>query len=168
MVWIVKLEERQEGKIVSRRKVFTIDRPMVIDSSDDIGLGREDANALLSSLQQILVTSQFDHDAGHRGACDTCGQKRNVKDYRSRKIDTLYGRVTIRRPRYLCPHCGPCHSPLIASSTPEFDLIRSTLAAHLPYRVASELLSTLLPADSGTTHTTIRNRIAHVAEQLKY
>ena len=55
---------------------------------------------------------------------------------------------------------------MIARSTPEFDVIRSTLAAHLPYRVASELLSTLLPADGGTTHTTIRNRMTHIAEQL--
>ncbi len=53
MVWIVKLEELQEGKIVSRRKVITIDRPTVIDSADDIGLGREDANALLSSRRYM-------------------------------------------------------------------------------------------------------------------
>ena len=79
MAWVVKLEELQEGKIVSRRKVITIDRPTVIDSADDIGLGREDTNALLSSLQQILVSSQFDHDARHRGVCVTCGQSGTLK-----------------------------------------------------------------------------------------
>ncbi|WP_157736047.1 hypothetical protein [Granulosicoccus antarcticus] len=56
---------------------------------------------------------------------------------------------------------------MLERSTTEFDEIRAKLAAYLPFRVASNVLTTLLPADSGVTHTTIRNRTAQVAAELE-
>jgi hypothetical protein len=96
-----------------------------------------------------------------------CGKHQTIKDYRPRTVDTLFGRITARCPRFTCSQCGLASLPKLGRSTTEFDEVRAKLAAHLPFRVASNVLTTLLPADSGVTHTTIRNRTAQVAAGLE-
>ena len=38
MAWVVKLEEVIDGKVVTRSKVTTLDRPAHLESLDDLGL----------------------------------------------------------------------------------------------------------------------------------
>jgi hypothetical protein len=59
--------------------------------------------------------------------------------------------------------------PKLGRSTAEFDEIRAKLAAHLLFRVASNVLTTLLPADSGATHrgrANIRDKSDTYLDQL--
>jgi len=59
MVWVLKLEEVRDNKTIGRRKVLTLNRPACVDSADDVGLSLDETKRLLSSVQQLLATSQF-------------------------------------------------------------------------------------------------------------
>jgi hypothetical protein len=94
-----------------------------------------------------------------------------VKDYRRRRIDTVYGRIDVPIPRRLCVACGSKPAalalPVSGRSTTEYERLRAKFAAHLPYRVVSDVLNACLPLAGGTTHTTVRRRTATVAERMK-
>lgn len=166
MAWVVKFEEVIDGKVVRRSIVTTLERPRCLESPDDIGLRLTDAKTILARIQTEMVTRQIEHDAEERSRCPDCGKRRRLKDYRPRKFDTLFGRIEVRVPRFDGPDCecddacatNAAPSALRGRSTPEYDAIRAKLAAQLPYRVAAELLSALLPVCAGATHTTVRNK----------
>jgi hypothetical protein len=174
MTWIVQLEEVIDGKVVGRSKIATLDRPGKLESLDDLGLRLADAKTLLASIQAEVVTRQIEHDAEQRSRCPGCGKRRRLKDYRPRQFDTLFGRIEVRLPRFDGPDCGcedvciqnTAPSALSGRSTPEYDAMRAKLAAHLPYRVAAELLEEVLPVSGGAAHTTVRNQTFAVAEQI--
>ncbi len=78
----------------------------------------------------------------------------------------MFGQVSVKRARFNCPHCGVLPQSKLNRSTPEFDFIRAKLAAHVPYRVARDILNMLTPANAGIGPSTIRNRVDKVAQQL--
>ena len=151
-----------------------MDRLTSLENLDDLGLRLAEAKTVLAGIQTEIVTRQIEHDAERRSRCPDCGKRRHLKDYRTRKIDTLFGRIEVRVPRFEGSDCGcdgactenASSSALRGHSTPEYDAIRAKLAAYLPYRVATELLTELLPVCGGATHTTIRNQTFAVAKQL--
>ncbi len=172
MVWVVKLEEVIEGEVVSCRKVMALDRPEHLESLEDLGLRLEDGKAFLAELQALVVARQFERDQERRAACAGCGSRQRIKDYRLRHFDTVFGRVSVRRPRFECVRCNHqgctkrTAAGLCGRSTPEFDALRAKLAAHLPYRVARDLLCEMLPVSGGVAHTTIRGHTFAVADQI--
>ena len=168
VTWILTLTEVRDNRTVSRRKVISLERSDRIKSADDVGLRLDEAKQLLASVQRAVAASQFRRDDERRAICGTCGHRQSIKDYRARAIDTLFGRVDVRCPRYRCRRCAlTVAPPSLSRATSEFDTIRASLAAHLPYRVAADVLTRLLPVDAGAAHTTIRNRTAHIAERLE-
>lgn len=173
MVWIVKLEQVIGGKVVSRRKVMTIEKPEKLERLEDLGLCLEEGKALLAQLQTLLVTQQVERDQATRTPCAECGQCRHIKDYRLRRFDTVFGRVVVRRARLMCGSQA-CRAgteralpELRGRSTPEFDVLRAKFSALLPYRVARRQLCELLPVSTGVALTTLRNRTFAVADQLE-
>lgn len=114
MVWVVKLEEVIEGKVVSRRKVTALNRPEHINDLDDLGLRLEDGKALLAELQALVVERQFEHDQGKRSTCTHCGTRQRLKDYRPRKFDTVLESVTN-------PGVSPWASMAIGTQNLEFE-----------------------------------------------
>ena len=93
-----------------------------------------------------------------------------VKDYRQRAIATLFGRVTVRLPRFRCAGCGTIAAgtgwPPHARSTPELDRLRAQLSALLTYRTAAALLGQLFPVDAGRAPESLRRHTFKVAENL--
>src|SRR4051794_16191232 len=104
-----------------------------------------------------------------RPACQACGAACRVKDYRPRRIATLFGTVTVRLPRFRCASCRGDQAgiewPPQCRSTPEFDQIRAQFSAFLPYRVAAGVLQQLLPLDAGPE--TLRAQTLKVGEDLR-
>jgi len=168
VTWILTLSEVRDNRTVSRRKIMNLERPDRVESADEVGLRLDEAKQLLAAVQQLVAASQLRRDGECRRICSTCGHRQSLKDYRPCAIDTLLGRVDARRPRYRCRLCGPIAAPpRLSRATSEYDLLRARLAAHLPYRVATDVLSRLLPVDAGVAPGTIRNRTARVAERLE-
>jgi hypothetical protein len=172
MVWVVKLEQVIGGKVVSRKKVMVIEKPEKLERLEDLGLCLEEGKALLAQLQTLLVSQQVERDQVTRTPCAECGHCRHIKDYRLRRFDTVFGRVTVRRARLMCKNQA-CRAgtertlpELRGRSTPEFDALRAKFSALLPYRVARRQLCELLPVSTGVALTTLRNRTDVVADQL--
>src|SRR3954447_4982913 len=167
MGWVLRLVE-VEGPLGSV-DVLEIDRPGNLDDLADLGLRLPDGKQLLSQVQQAVVAAQCRDHAAQRPACRACGAACRVKDYRLRRIATLFGRVTVRLPRFRCAGCRGDQAgiewPPQCRSTPEFDQIRAQFSACLPYRVAAGVLQQLLPLEAGPE--TLRAQTLKVGEDLR-
>ena len=111
-------------------------------------------------------------NAALRPACSRCGGRCHVKDWQSRQVATLLGKITVLLPRFRCPGCGHSEAgtswPAHCRSTPELDQLQAHLSALLTYRVAAGVLAHLLPVAAGTSHETLRGRTLKLGEQLRH
>src|SRR4051812_6331598 len=160
MGWVLRLVETGvEGPLGSVDEL-EIDHPGNLDDLADLGLRLPDGKQLLSQVQQAVVAAQCRGHVAQRPACRACGAACRVKDYRPRRIATLFGRVTVRLPRFRCAGCGGAEAghgwPAHCRSTPELDQVRAQFSACLPYRVAAGVLEYLLPIDGGSAPETLR------------
>ena len=171
MGWVLRLVETGVEGPLGSVDVLEIDRPGNLDDLADLGLRLPDGKQLLSQVQQAVVAAQCRDHAAQRPACRACGGICRVKDYRPRRIATLFGRVTVRLPRFRCAGCRADQAgiewPPQCRSTPEFDQIRAQFSAFLPYRVAAGVLQQLLPLDAGTDPETLRAQTLKVGEDLR-
>lgn len=89
-----------------------------------------------------------------------------LKDYRSRKVQTLFGTVVLRVPRLLVgDRVETCLATgRHARATREFDDIRARLSAWMSYRAAMALLGDPYPIKDGISPATALRRIANAAE----
>jgi hypothetical protein len=91
-----------------------------------------------------------------------------LKDYRSRRFGTVFGRLGVRAPRFDgCRHCGerliasPASELLPDRVSPELRNLQTKIAAQLPYRQAAALLEELLPETGSLNYATTRKPNAH-------
>jgi hypothetical protein len=98
------------------------------------------------------------------------------------QVDTLFGRVTIRQPRWR--PCG-CDRPRSQQKTdqtcresrtsaliggraaPELVRVQAELGARLSFREAARVMRVLLPSSKATNHTGVRRRLARTADRLQ-
>ena len=136
-----------------------------------MGLTLPEAKRLLARVQQAVVAMQARDHAALRPACSRCGGRCHVKDWQSRQVATLFGKITVRLPRFRCPGCGRVEAginwPAHCRSTPELDQLQAHLSALMTYRVATGVLAHLLPVAAGTSHETLRGRTFKLGEQLR-
>jgi hypothetical protein len=105
MGWVLRLVETGVEGPLGSVDVLEIDRPGNLDDLADLGLRLPDGKQLLSQVQQAVVAAQCRDHAAQRPACRACGAACRVKDYRPRRIATLFGMVTVRLPRFRCAGC---------------------------------------------------------------
>lgn len=131
---------------------------------------------MLARVQQAAVAVQArDHAAlrPERASCGAGGHVKDwrVKDWRSRRVATLFGKVTLRLPRFRCPRCGRNEAgtswPARCRSAPELDQLRAHLSALMGDRVAVGVLAHLLPVAAETSQGTLRGRTLKPGEQLR-
>ena len=170
MAWIVRLVSTGAEGEEHSTDVLRIARPGDLTGLASLGLTLADGKRLLAGVQQELVAAQARAHAVRRPECRSCDAACRVKDYRQRAIATLFGRVTVRLPRFRCAGCGTIAAgtgwPPHARSAPELDRLRAQLSALLTYRTAAEVLAQMFPVDAGTAHETLRRRTFEVAEEL--
>lgn len=105
--------------------------------------------------------------------CSSCGRTRTIKDRRRRRIDTIFGQVRVSAPRFEPCRCGqvgdlsPVTSLFPHRSTPELRHLQASLGGEFSYRQAAKLLRQFLPASDSFNHTTIRNRVLEVGQQIE-
>lgn len=144
-------------------------------SSDaKVGLQLAAAQELMGRLQQLVITQQLHQYCQTARCCPSCQTLRNVKDYRTRTLDTVLGRVLVNAPRFhACRACGqrgvvsPLTSLLPTRLLPELRHLQAKLAAELSYRRAAELLRELLPQTGGLTPMTTRNRTLRIGRTIE-
>jgi hypothetical protein len=99
-----------------------------------------------------------------------------LKDYRQRKVDTVFGTVSFRSPRILSCACEPpwyletafCPLwPIIPErATPELLALQAKLAAQMSYRRVVETIREFLPVSEKFNHVTVRNRTLRVGVRI--
>jgi hypothetical protein len=105
MEWIVRLECRDQNRVLHERDIARIERPTDMLRPDELGLSVLDAKTLLRSIQSNLVKDQVAIQAAARRVCPVCGRNRRIKDYRERLLRSLFGEILIRCPRYVGCEC---------------------------------------------------------------
>src|SRR5690349_2014337 len=170
MGWVLRLVESGADGSSDSIDVLEIERPGDLGDLADLGLTHAQGKELLARVQQAVVAGQSRDHAARRPACRTCGAACRLKDYRPRRIATLFGPVTVRLPRFRCAGCDEAEAgidwPAHGRSTPELDQLRARYAALLPYRVAAGVLEHLLPVGAGLTHETLRAHTLKLGAEL--
>jgi hypothetical protein len=158
--------------------VGVLERRSTEACAEDFGLSLAEGKVILKESQQAVLQDQVEEISEIERVCQTCQTYLPIHDRRSRRIDTLFGRVTVEAPRVrICmsrfpgfPNCTAAFSPLTrmlpGNATPEFCKLQADLAARHSFREAARILNALTPC-ARQNHTTIRNRLASVADGLE-
>jgi len=170
VAWIsrlVKTGAEGEGPCTD---VMEINRPGDLVDIANLGLPLSEAKRLLAGVQREIVAAQAREHAVRRPDCSCCGGVCRVKDYRDHAVATLFGRVTVRLPRFRCAACGGIEAGLDwashCRSTPELDRLQAHLSALMTYRTAADVLVQMFPVDVGKHHETLRRHTLKVGEAL--
>jgi hypothetical protein len=147
------------------------DRRRDLGEITELGLTLSEAKRLLVRVQQEIVAAQVRDHAVLRPECPSCGGGCHVKDWQHHAVATLFGAVAVRLPRFRCIRCGRNASgiswPSHCRSTPELDKLRAHLSALMPFRVAADVLSHLLPVAAGMSPETLRGHTLKIGERLR-
>jgi hypothetical protein len=170
VAWIlrlVKIGAEGEGRALD---VMEINRPDDLGDIADLGLTLDETKRLLAGLQQEIVAAQVRDHAARRPTCSRCGGGCRVKDYQDHVVATLFGRVTVRLPRFRCATCSGSEPgidwPSHCRSTPELDRLQAHLSALMTYRTAADLLARVFPVDAAKHPETLRRHALKVGEAL--
>ena len=157
-------------------EVGRVDRPSQTLGPDDVGLTLDDGKRLLRSLQQSVVHAQAEEIDELSRICRGCHRRTPIKDYRQRKVDTMFGTVTFRSPRIITCDCDPPFfltmplrplRPIVPErATPELQALQARLAAQMSYRQAAAMMREFLPIGDKVNHGTIRNRTLRVGARI--
>jgi hypothetical protein len=177
MEWVVKLEAKTGWGDVDTIEVGRLERRVVGLTAEEIGLTLAEGKDLLGELARLVLQTQMEEFATCARVCRDCMKLRRRRDSRNRKIQTLFGTITVDAPRIsVCPckdswrFVDVSQSPLAEllpdRRTPELRRLQAELSARHSYREAARLLAALLPCDP-VSHATMRNRTHRVAADLE-
>jgi hypothetical protein len=177
MQFVVWIETVIAGKSAAVQRVAAVERNGV-NAPAELGLTLEDGKTILNGIEQDIIQTQVDLQSGHCRACIHCQKPQRVKDTRKRRLDTVFGRVTVQCRRFVRCTCqgGKARNlwPLahwselgMKRSTPERTYLLAEWGSKLPYRKAAELLGEFLPASNATlSHTSVRRQTLSVGALL--
>ncbi|MDO6353462.1 ISKra4 family transposase, partial [Synechococcus sp. YX-04-1] len=154
-----------------------LSRPFRSTQPEGFGLLLEDAKSVLWQLQQAILLDQIEEVSEASRVCPDCNKVRTIHDYRSRVLDTLFGRFRVKVPRIRRCACnaksevtlgGPL-SPLARffpdRSTPELQRLQAELGARHSFREAARIMEIFLPC-AKQANTSVRNRLGKIAKEI--
>ncbi len=171
------VETTFENGTTKKHRLGRLSRPFRHTQPEGFGLLLEDAKMILGQLQNAILLDQIEEISEASRICPDCDGVRAIHDYRSRVLDTLFGRFQVKAPRIRRCACnaksdvvlgGPL-SPLAHffpdRSTPELQRLQAELGARHSYREAARILETFLPC-AKQVNTSVRNRLGKVARDI--
>jgi hypothetical protein len=171
MGWVLRLVETGTEGAERGVDVMELGRRGNLAEIAELGLTLSEAKQLLVRVQQEIVAAQARDHAVLRPECPSCGGGCHVKDWQHHAVATLFGAVAVRLPRFRCVRCGHKATgiswPSHCRSTPELDQLRAHLSALMPFRVAADVLSHLLPVAAGMSPETLRGHTLKIGERLR-
>lgn len=173
VVHVELITDRGEAR---RVEVARIERPSQTLDAYSVGLSLGDGKQLLHSLQQAVVCAQTEEIHQLSRICRGCNRRTPIKDYRQRKIDTVFGSVSFRSPRIITCECDPPYfmsaplrplrSIVPERATPELQALQARMADRMSYRQAAAILGEFLPLGDRVNHGTVRNRTWRVGARI--
>lgn len=171
------IETTFENGTAKTRRLGCLSRPFRRTQPEGFGLLLEDAKSILGQLQNAILLDQIEEVSEASRICPDCDKVRAIHDYRSRVLDTLFGRFKVKAPRIRRCACnaksdvvlgGPL-SPLARffpdRSTPELQRLQAELGARYSFREAARILETFVPC-AKQVNTSVRNRLGKVARNI--
>jgi hypothetical protein len=120
MRFTVKVEWQREDGTVATAELGRLDGAG-LHSGTDLGLKSADTKAIFARLQNIIMTIQVRSYRKSFSNCPSCRAPRRIKEYRERRLDSVFGKVFRRAPRFercrTCDRAGT-HSPLSELGVP--------------------------------------------------
>jgi hypothetical protein len=178
MQFVVWVETMIAGQSVAVQRAAVVERECLANVPTKLGLTLQEGRAILTGIEQEVVQSQVELQSGAASVCEDCQVRLRIKDIRKRRLDTVFGRVTVSCRRFIRCTCrgGMPHSiwPLASwgllgmkRSTPERMYLLAEWGSKLPYRRAAELLNEMLPGlNRKISHTAIRRHTLAVGALL--
>ncbi len=133
---------------------------------------------IVEQIQRAIICDQVDEITRESRVCSTCASVRAIHDYRTRVLDTLFGRLRVKAARLRrCPcdtrsmamPAGPV-SPLAFffpdRATPELQRLHAELGSRHSFREAARLMKSFLPCRP-PHHTTVHGQLGRIAERLE-
>jgi hypothetical protein len=131
MQWIVKLEAKTGWGEVETIEVGRLERRVVGLTAEKVSLTLTEGKCLRAELARLILQTQMEEFATCARVYRDCLRLRRLRDGRTRKIQTLFGTITVDAPRIsVCP----CRN-----DWGFVDVSQSPLAALLPDRCTPEL-----------------------------
>jgi hypothetical protein len=176
-VWITveKTFENGEKRI---HQLDGISRPYRVTCPEGFGLRLEDGKRVVEQIQRAILCEQVEEITRESRVCPTCASVRAIHDYRTRVLDTPFGRLRVKAARLR--RC-PCGARLGASpggpisplayffpdrAIPELQRLHAELGSRHSFREAARLMESFLPCHP-PHHTTVRDRLGRVATGLE-
>jgi hypothetical protein len=176
MEWVLKLEAKSGWGEVETIEVGRLERRVSGLTAEELGLTLAESKTLLGELARLVLQTQVEEFVTCDRVCGSCLRLRRLRDRRTRKIQTLFGTVTVSAPRVGCCPCNgqglvdvswsPMADLLPDRCTPELQRLQAELSARHSYREAARLLEMLLPC-APASHATLRNRTNRAAADLE-
>lgn len=173
---MLKLKARNGWGEVETIEAGRLERRVTGLTTEELGLTLAESKTLLGELGRLVLQTQVEGFVTCARVCGSCLGLRRLRDQRTRKIQTLFGTVTVDAPRIsVCPCRSPgfvdvSWSPLTEllpdRCTPELRRLQAELSARHSYREAARLLEMLLPC-APLNHATMRNRTHRVAADIE-
>lgn len=152
-------------------------RPLQQTQTGETGLLLEDAKTLLAQSQNARLRYQMDGVSEVIRSCTDCAKISAIHDYRSRSVDTLFGRFRVKAPRIR--HCACNARSEVSPGGPLWPLaelyprrstqallrLQAELGARHSFREAARNLATLLPC-ARQRNTAVRNRLGQIAQDI--
>ena len=173
---VVRVELITDWGDVNTIEVGRIDRPSQTLDPESVGLSLADGKQLLHNLQQAVIPAQADEICDLRRICRRCHRWTALKDYRHRKVDTVFGTVSFRSPRIVsCAWERPWYLetafcllwPIIPEcATPELLALQAKLAAQMSYRRVVKTMREFPPVSEKINHVAVRNTTLRVGTRI--
>lgn len=93
------VETTFENGTTKKRRLGRLSRPFRSTQPEGFGLLLEDAKTILGQLQNAILLDQIEEISEASRDCPDCDLVRDIHDYLSRVLDTLFGRFKVRAPR---------------------------------------------------------------------
>lgn len=155
-----------------------LSQPSLASDPEAFGLRLEDAKSILGQIEKVVLTDQVAEFCEARRICQSCQRVCAIHDYRTRHLDTLFGRFKLKAPRFVRCSCAaksgnglrrlppPVTEIFPARTTPQLQRLQAELGARHSFREAARLLEMFLPCRR-VHNTTVRNRLGQVAQGLE-
>ncbi|MER9217110.1 ISKra4 family transposase [Mesorhizobium sp. M0663] len=162
----------EDGSTIATEAVADLEKAS--NGAEDLGLSLAEGKALLAATQQRLVEAQVVLWLKER--CELGGRRLRSKGSYPVIFRTLFGDVRLKSPRYCLPREERGNGPATISPlrelipdhiAPERLYLETRWASLVPYAAAAELMADVLPIDSGTNATTVRQHALRAASRLE-
>jgi hypothetical protein len=70
------------------------------ESAGEVGLKLAEAERIVAWLQETVVKEQLAQYCEAARTCSVCGHRRLLKDNRQRRFYTVFGKITVKAPRF--------------------------------------------------------------------